>query len=40
VLHLLLGFETFDRLHGPGGLSVRATSETIVSLAGTVIAFP
>jgi AcrR family transcriptional regulator len=39
VLNMLLGFETFDRLNGAGGLSVRATGETIVLLAGTVVDF-
>lgn len=37
VIHLLLSFETFDRLHARSGLSVQAVADTLTHLASAVI---
>jgi AcrR family transcriptional regulator len=39
TLHLLLSFETFDRLHNAGELSLRATAKTLTALAAVVVDF-
>jgi hypothetical protein len=37
VVHLLLSFETFDRLHARSGLRVQAIADTLAHLASAVI---
>jgi AcrR family transcriptional regulator len=38
VIHLLLSFETFDRLHTRSGLPVQTVADTLTHLASAVIA--
>jgi AcrR family transcriptional regulator len=37
VIHLLLSFETFDRLHARNRLTVQAAADTLTDLAATVL---